>query len=111
MSIADTFSKYGYNNIISNKKADTVLGILKDFIDRNGKPKAIHMDKGKEFVNKLFDEYYEVNKIKIIRDRPYHLQSQGVEKAYNKEIKLLLEMKYLENKKKFSIYNILPDVI
>ena len=31
--------------------------------------------------------------------------------AYNKEIKRLLEMKYLENKKNFTIYNILPNVI
>ena len=37
LSIIDTFSKYGYNYIISNKKADTVLGKLKDFINRNGK--------------------------------------------------------------------------
>ena len=86
MSIIDTFSKYGYNYIISNKKADTVLGKLKDFINRNGKPNTIHMDNGKKFVNKLFDEYYEVNKIKIIRGRPYHPQSQGVVEAYNKEI-------------------------
>ena len=78
MSIIDTFSKYGYNYIISNKKADTVLGKLKDFINQNGKPNTIHMDNGKEFVNKLFDEYYEVNKIKIIRGRPYYPQSQGV---------------------------------
>ena len=111
LSIIDTFSKYGFNYIISNKKADTVLGKLKDFINRNGKPNTIHTDNGKEFVNKLFEEYCEVNKIKIIRGRPYHPQSQGVVEAYNKEIKRLLEMKYLENKKNFTIYNILPNVI
>ena len=69
------------------------------------------MDNGKEFVNKLFDVYCEVNKIKIIRGRPYHPQSQGVVEDYNKEIKRLLEIKYLENKKKFSIYNASSDVI
>ena len=68
--IIDTFSKYGYNYIISDKKADTVLGKLKDFINRNGKSNAIHTDNGKQFAYKLFDEYCEVNKIKIIRGRP-----------------------------------------
>ena len=67
MSIIDTFYKYGYNYIISNKKADTVLSKLKDFINRNGKSNAVQKDNAKEFVNQLFDEYCEVNKIKIIR--------------------------------------------
>ena len=69
------------------------------------------MDIWKSFVNKLFDGYYEVNKIKIIRVRLYHPQLQIVVESYNNEIKRLLGLKYLENKKKFSIYNILPDAI
>ena len=111
LSVIDTFSKFAYNYILSNKRSDTVLGYLKDFINKNGKPNSIHTDNGKEFCNKLIEHYCRDNNINIIHGRPYHPQSQGVVESYNKEIKRLLELKYLENRKKFSIYNALPDAI
>ena len=72
LSIIDTFSKFAYNYILDNKRGDTVLGILKDFINKYGKPNSIHTDSGKEFFNKLIEEFCEDNNINIIQWRPYH---------------------------------------
>lgn len=57
------------------------------------------------------EEYCKNNEIKFIRGRPYHPQSQGIVESFNKEIKRLLENKYLEAPKKFSIIMALPDII
>ena len=74
---------------------------MKDFINRYGKPLKLHSDDGKEFYNKLLQEYCIANDISYIRGRPYHPQSQGCIGAYNKEIKRLLKNIYLKNKKFF----------
>lgn len=97
--------------MLNNKKADNLLGAIKDFIYKNGKPNILHSDNGKEFHNKLMEEYCNNNEIKIKRGRPYHPQSQGIVESFNKEIKRLLENKYLEAPKKFSIIMALPDII
>ena len=111
ISIIDTFSKFGYCYILNNKRADSVLGKIKDFINKFGKPNSIQTDKGKEFTNALLNKYCDELEIKLFLGRPYLPQSQGAVQSFNKEIKRLLEVKYLESKKDFSIYTILPDII
>jgi transposase InsO family protein len=78
LSVIDTFSKFVDNYILNNKMGDAVLGYLKDFINKNGKPNSIHTDKGKEFCNKLIEDYCKDNNINIIHGCPYHQQSKGV---------------------------------
>ena len=63
MSIIDKFSKFGYNFIIQNNKAETILGNLIQFISIFGKPNSIHTDNGREFRNKLFENYCKLNNI------------------------------------------------
>ena len=77
---------------MNNKKAETVLGSIKDFIYKNGKPHILHTDNGKEFCNKLFEDYCNNNEIIIIRGRPYHPQSQGVVESFNQEIYLKINI-------------------
>ena len=110
LSIIDTFSKIEGNYVLANKRADTVLGFVKDFISKNGKPKKFHSENGKEFRNKLFEDYCKKNEISFVHGR-HHRQSRGTVESYNKEIKRLLEVRYLENPKFVSIYKDLPDVI
>ena len=77
LSILDVFSKFGYNYLLGNKRADTVLGHIH----------YIHTDNGKEFCNRLLEVLCESNDIKIIHGRPYHPQSKGAVESYNKELK------------------------
>jgi hypothetical protein len=53
LCINDTFSKYGYFYIINNKRADTILGNIKDFINKFGKSMSLQSDNDKEFRNSL----------------------------------------------------------
>ena len=64
-----------------------------------------------EFVNKLLIDYCINNNIIFLRGRLYHPQTQGCVEEFNKEIKRLLENKYLENKDKFLINLVLPDIL
>ena len=63
LSIIDHFSKYAYNYIIKKKDQKTVLEKIKDFIKKNGLPKKILTDNGKEFKNNSFKKYCKRNDI------------------------------------------------
>ena len=58
LCIIDTFSKYGYCYILNNKRSDTALGNIKDFINKFGKPLSIQSDNGKEFANSFKKFFY-----------------------------------------------------
>ena len=111
LCIIDQFSEYGLTYIIQNKKAENILSCLKDFIVKNGIPQKINTDNGKEFVNKLLIDYCINNNIIFLKGRPYHPQIQWCVEEFDKEIKSLLENKFLENKDKFAINLILPDIL
>ena len=106
LNIIDTFSKPGESYILNIKKSDKILGCLKEFINRHNKPNKIQKDNGKEFVNRLIEDHYNINNISIVRGRTYHPQSKGCIEAFNKKIKRLLEIWHMENSKQFSIYSI-----
>lgn len=87
LCIMDIFSKYGYCYILNNKRADTILCYIKDFINKYGKPNGLQSNNGKEFRNSLLSDYCKENGIKFFYGLPYHPQSQGVIESFNKEIK------------------------
>lgn len=111
LCIIDQFSKLAQCYILKNKNAESVMGNVKNFVNLYGKPNKIHTDNGKEFSNKLLEEYCRLHNIQYIHSRPYHPQSQGsIEKfKYNMEIKRILKNIYLENSKLFSLEINLPD--
>ena len=45
-NIIDIFSKFSGSYIISNKWADTIVGYIKEFINKYGKPKKLHSGNG-----------------------------------------------------------------
>ena len=90
--IIDGFSIYGDCFLLNNKKAETVLGGIKDFIYKNGKQVILYRDNGKEFFSKLFADYCNTKDMKIIRGIPYHIQSQEIVESFNREIKDYLKI-------------------
>ena len=90
--IIDGFSIYGDCFLLNNKKAETVLGGIKDFIYKNGKQVILYRDNGKEFFSKLFADYWNTKDMKIIRGIPYHIQSQEIVESFNREIKDYLKI-------------------
>ena len=49
-------SRYGYVSFSTNKKASTILALMKDFVDLVH-PEKIDGDKGSEYINKEFTDY------------------------------------------------------
>ena len=63
--IIDNFSKFAFTIPLKNKYAQTVTTEFSNIINKSKrKPKLIETDDGKEFVNKIFNEYLKQNDIK-----------------------------------------------
>jgi len=68
-AIIDIYSRYVVGWGISNTlEASNVLDVLKDAINRHGKPGIINSDQGSQFTCPLWIEYLERNEIKISMD-------------------------------------------
>jgi hypothetical protein len=61
LCITDTFTKYAVVTAIANKEAEMVAdAIYRDWFAKFGIPAQIHTDGGKEFVNKLPGELFQL---------------------------------------------------
>ena len=57
LNIIDHFSKLYKNYLIKNKEAFGILQWIKDYINIYGRPHSIGTDNGREFKNKLINDY------------------------------------------------------
>ena len=82
---------------------------INDFIGHYGAPKILQADHGKEFDNKLLQDYCKNNNIQMIYSGVRHPTTNGVVEAVHKDIKNSLLAEKLKNKKgydlNFSIVN------
>ncbi len=61
LCITDAFTKYAVVTAIANKEAKTVAdAIFKDWFTKFRIPEQIHTDGGKEFMNKLSAELFQL---------------------------------------------------
>jgi hypothetical protein len=61
LCITDAFTKYAVVTAVANKEAEMVAdAIFKDWFAKFGIPAQIHTDGGKEFVNKLSAELFQL---------------------------------------------------
>ena len=111
LNIIDHFSKLCKSYLLKNKEAFGILQCVKNFISIYGIPRSIGTDNGREFKNKLFNDYMEENKIQYVHGLPYKPHSQGVCEIVHKTIKVGLMVKKLENKNKFVIKDALESTI
>ena len=94
LNIIDHFTKFTGSYLLERKSAQEVLYSINEFILRNGKPQILQSDNGREFNNKLINEYCETNGIKIIHSRPRHPSTNGVVERVHQNIrKALLALK------------------
>ena len=82
----DHFSKFYWGFLIRDKTAETTLLKIKNFIGIFKKPKIIQTDNGKEFKNRLLENYLEENEIKHVSSRPHHPQTNGCIERYHREV-------------------------
>ena len=97
--IIDHFSKLCKSYLLKNKEAFGILQCLKNFISIYGAPRSIGTDNGREFKNKLFNDYMEENKIQYVCE------------VVHKTIKIGLIVKKIENKNKFILKEALETTV
>jgi IS30 family transposase len=105
LCITDAFTKYAVVTKIDNKEAETVAkAIFENWFCKFGIPAQIHTDGGKEFVNKLSAELFELLNVQHSKTSPYHPQCNSQVEVFNKSrnIWLPLLMKQLLTGKIFS---------
>ena len=109
----DHFSKFYWGFLIRDKTAETTLHKIKNFIGIFKKPKIIQTDNGKEFKNRLLENYLEETEIKHVSSRPHHPQTNGCLERYHREVHKLMK-NYLDKLNSFNdkdVENALDDYI
>jgi hypothetical protein len=77
---------------IANKEAEMVAGaIFKDWFAKFGIPAQIHTDGGKEFVNKLSAELFQLLNVRHTKTSLAHPQCNAQVEVFNKTVKKFLQ--------------------
>ena len=87
LCITDAFTKYAEVVAIPDKSAETVANeLMVQWFCRFGTPIQIHSDNGKEFVNKLSKELFNLLGIKHTTTTPAHPQCNAQVEVFNKTV-------------------------
>jgi transposase InsO family protein len=98
--ITDAFSKYTELVPIADKEAKTVAqAFINRWLLRYGSPLQVVTDGGKEFVNSLAKEMYEIIDTLHSTTSPYHPQTNGQVESFNKTMGHYLRAMNLERQK------------
>jgi hypothetical protein len=91
LCITDAFTKYAMVTAVENKEAETVAkAIFNDWFCKFGIPAQIHTDGGKEFVNKLSNELFQLLNVQHTKTTPAHPQCNAQVEVFNKTVKKYL---------------------
>jgi IS30 family transposase len=92
LCITDAFTRYAVVTAIANKEAETVAdAIFKDWFTKFGIPVQIYTDGGKEFVNKLLAELFQLLNVHHTKTSPAHPQCNAQVEVFNKRVKKFLQ--------------------
>jgi hypothetical protein len=92
LCITDAFSKYAVVTEIASKDTEMVAdAIYRDWFSKFGIPAQIHTDGGKEFVNKLSAELFQLLNIRHTKTSPVHPQCNAQVEVFNKTVKKFLQ--------------------
>jgi hypothetical protein len=92
LCITDAFTKYAVGTAIASKDAEMVAdAIYKEWFLKFGIPAQIHTDGGKEFVNKLSAELFQLLNVSHTKTSPAHPQCNAQVEVFNKTVKKFLQ--------------------
>ena len=93
--VIDNFSKFGWTIPLKNKFSQSITDAFSKIIkSSNRKPNLLETDDGKEYVNKIFNEFLNNNKIK--RYSQYTEKGAVFAERFNKTIRNLLKKPVFE---------------
>ena len=113
LHILDHYSKYLFDELLTNKKAETIISKLPNIFYINGFPEEICLDNGKEFRNKKLSKFLKDKNVIELHGLPRNPHSQGAcERVYQtitKDLisKILEKSAYDYNKLKIDYKNII----
>jgi hypothetical protein len=92
LCITDAFIKYAVVTAIASKDAETVAdAIYRDWFSKFGIPAQIHMDGGKEFINKLSAKLFQLLNVSHTKMSLAQPQSNAQVEVFNKTVKKFLQ--------------------
>jgi transposase InsO family protein len=92
LCIMDAFTKYAVVTAIANKEAETMAdAIYRDWFAKFRIPAQKHTDRGKEFVNKLSVELFQLLNVRHTKTSPAHPQCNAQVEVFNKTVKKFLQ--------------------
>jgi hypothetical protein len=92
LCITDAFTKYTVVTAIANKEAEMVAdAIYRDWFAKFGILVQIHTDGGKEFINKLSAELFQLLNVRHTKTSPAHPQCNAQVEVFNKTVKKFLQ--------------------
>ena len=107
--IIDIFSKFGWTVPLKNKNAQTIKDSFENIlISSKRKPNLIESDRGKEFYNKIFQDFSNQNNIKLY-SRNSSFGSAYAER-FNRSIRDLLKRPVFE-KSDGNLIDVLPTIM
>ena len=93
--VIDNFSKFGWTIPLKNKFSQSITDVFSEIIkSSNRKPNLLETDDGKEYINKIFNEFLNNNKIK--RYSRYTDKGAVFAERFNKTIRNLLKKPVFE---------------
>ena len=93
----DVFSPKTMIYGLNRKDANAISSYIFDFCSHHNIPKEFSSDNGKEFRNKILDEYWAINNIKFCHGMPFNPHSQSSIERFNYTIKKYLSKEYIAN--------------
>ena len=87
LHVTDHHTKYSWLFALHNKTAEEVLAKLQELFWHFGFPQTLHTDNGKEFKNKLIQEFCQKHGIKQVHGAPRKPQTQGLVERNNRTVK------------------------
>jgi hypothetical protein len=109
LNVIDTFSKYVWIEPLKNKTGKCVSEAFESIITKSErKPYLLHVDMGREFVNKIFKSM--LKKYNINMYHTYNEEKSAIIERFNRTLNQKLKI-YFEARDNFKWYDILPKVI
>ena len=103
--IVDYFTKWVEAFPLPNQGAKTVADkLVNEVVCRFGIPLIIHSDQGRNFESALFTEMCQLLDIHKTRTTPYHPQSDGMVKRFNRTLEMQLSKFVDYNQKDWDLY-------
>jgi len=109
LNVIDTFSKYVWIEPLKDKTGKSITEAFESIIIKSKrKPKLLHVDMGREFVNKIFKSMLEKYAIKMYHT--YNEEKSAIIERFNRTLNQKLKI-YFETQNNFKWIDILPKVL